>query len=121
MISQIPRAWRWECKRDRVNPRTGKVRKKFVKVPKNSWLAQNHLCLQFCLLFVGLCNRILFVNSDRLVLGLFLTFTILAALTVGFLYGGKSWCQYICPMAPVQKIYAQPRALLNSTAHEGDR
>nr|MDJ0518115.1 EF-hand domain-containing protein [Trichodesmium sp. MO_231.B1] len=54
-------------------------------------------------------------------LGLFLTFTILAALTVGFLYGGKSWCQYICPMAPVQKIYAQPRALLNSTAHKGDR
>ena len=47
--------------------------------------------------------------------------TILAALTVGFLYGGKTWCQYFCPMAPVQKIYAEPRGLLCSTAHEGDR
>ncbi|MGD1712014.1 EF-hand domain-containing protein [Dapis sp. BLCC M172] len=120
-ISQIPRALGWERKRDRINPTTGKVRKELVKVPKNSWLAQNHLSLQFCLFFIGLCSRILFVNSDRLALGLFLTFTILAALTVGFLYGGKSWCQYICPMAPVQKIYAQPRALLNSTAHKGDR
>ncbi len=120
-ISQIPRALGWERKRTRVNPTTGKVRKELVKVAKNSWLARNHLSLQFALFFLGLCNRILFVNSDRLALGLFLTFTIIAALTVGFLYGGKSWCQYICPMAPVQKIYAQPRALLNSTAHKGDR
>ncbi len=120
-ISQIPRALGWERKRDRVNPTTGKVRKELVKVPKNSWLARNHLCLQFSLFFLGLCNRILFVNSNRLALGSFLIFTIIAAITVGYLYGGKSWCQYICPMAPVQKIYSQPRGLLNSTAHEGDR
>ena len=120
-ISQIPRALRLERKRDRINPTTGKVRKELVKVPKNSWLGRNYLSLQFSLFFLGLCNRILFVNSNRLALGSFLIFTIIAAITVGYLYGGKSWCQYICPMAPVQKIYSQPRALLNSTAHEGDR
>ncbi|NEP87274.1 MAG: calcium-binding protein [Okeania sp. SIO2C2] len=119
-ISQIPRALGWERKRKRVSG-TGKVRKELVKVAKNSWLAQNHLCLQFGLLYVGVCARIVFVNSNRLALGLFLTFTIISALTVGFLYGGKSWCQYICPMAPVQKIYGQPRGLFNSTAHKGDR
>ncbi len=118
-ISQIPRALGWERKRNRIN-KMGKVRKELVKVSKNSWLAQNHLYLQFGLFFVGLCSRILFVDSNRLALGLFLIFTIIAALTVGFLYGGKAWCQYICPMAPVQKIYAEPRGLFNSIAHKGD-
>jgi hypothetical protein len=61
------------------------------------------------------------VNSNRWALGSFLVFTITASLIVGFLYGGKSWCQYFCPMAPVQQIYAEPRGLLASTAHEGDR
>ena len=45
-ISQIPRALGWERKRDRIS-KTGKVRKELVKVSKNSWLAQNHLHLQF--------------------------------------------------------------------------
>ncbi|MEO1620371.1 MAG: EF-hand domain-containing protein [Cyanobacteria bacterium J06632_3] len=120
-ISQIPRSLGWERKRKRTDGKTGKVRYELVKVAKNSWLARNHFYLQFGLFFLGLCSRILFVNSDRLALGLFLVGTIVAALVVGFLYGGKTWCQYFCPMAPVQKVYAEPRALLNSTAHEGDR
>lgn len=120
-ISQIPRALGWERKRKRTNEKTGKTRYELVKVDKKSWLARNHFSLQFGLFFLGLCSRILFVNSNRIALGGFLIGTIAAALTVGFLYGGKAWCQYFCPMAPVQKIYAEPRALLNSTAHEGDR
>ncbi|NET51402.1 MAG: calcium-binding protein, partial [Merismopedia sp. SIO2A8] len=119
-ISQIPRSMGWERKRKRT-AKSGKVRYELVKVDKNGWLAQNHFYLQFGLFFVGLCSRILFVNSNRLALGIFLVGTIIAALTVGFLYGGKTWCQYFCPMAPVQKVYAEPRALLNSTAHDGDR
>ncbi|MBE9064859.1 EF-hand domain-containing protein [cf. Phormidesmis sp. LEGE 11477] len=120
-ISQIPRALGWERKRKRTHQKTGKIRYELVKVDKKSWLARNHVSLQFGLFFLGLCNRILFVNSNRIALGIFLLGTIAAALTVGFLYGGKAWCQYFCPMAPVQKIYAEPRALLNSTAHLGDR
>ena len=120
-LSQIPRALGWERKRRRVNAKTGKVRYEIVKVPKNSWLARNHLYLQFGLFYLGLCSRILFVNSSRIALGSFLLVTILAAIAVGYLYGGKSWCQYFCPMAPVQKIYAEPRGLLNSAAHAGER
>ncbi|OKH11156.1 EF-hand domain-containing protein [[Limnothrix rosea] IAM M-220] len=120
-ISQIPRAMGWERKNKRVNKKTGKVRYELVKVKKDSWLAKNHLLLQLGLFYVGLNFRILFVNSNRLALGSFLLFTIAASLVVGFLYGGKSWCQYFCPMAPVQQIYAEPRGLLASTAHEGDR
>ena len=119
-ISQIPRSMGWERKRKRPS-KSGKVRYELVKVDKKGWLAQNHFYLQFGLFFIGLCSRILFVNSNRLALGVFLVGTIIAALTVGFLYGGKTWCQYFCPMAPVQKVYAEPRALFNSTAHDGDR
>ncbi len=120
-ISQIPRALGWERKRERSDTKTGLVRQELVKVSKKSWLDRNHFYLQFSLFFVGLCSRILFINSNRLALGLFLIATIIAAITMGFLYGGKAWCQYICPMAPVQKIYAEPRGLLNSKAHESDR
>jgi hypothetical protein len=39
---------------------------------------------------------------------------------VGFLYGGKSWCQYFCPMAPVQILFTGPRSLLGKQAHLQD-
>ncbi|MEP0776830.1 4Fe-4S binding protein [Microcoleus sp. ZQ-A2] len=120
-LSQIPRALGWQRQKRRTDPKTGKVRYELAKVPKQSWLARYHGYLQFGLLYLGLCSRILFINANRLALGTFLLLTILAAMIVGYLYGGKSWCQYFCPMAPVQSIYAEPRGLLNSTAHESDR
>ncbi|MFG6100272.1 hypothetical protein SPB21_33840 [Leptothoe sp. ISB3NOV94-8A] len=120
-LSQIPRALGLQRYRIRVNAKTGKTRKELVKVAKNSWLAKNYLALQFGLFYLGLCTRILFVNSDRLALGIFLVATIIASIYVGYLFGGKAWCQYFCPMAPVQKIYSEPRGLLNSAAHVDDR
>lgn len=119
-LSQIPRALKWQRHRKRTDAKTGKVREEIVKVEKNSWLARNYLYVQLVLFYIGISARILFVNSDRLALGLFLVFTILSAIGVNYLYGGKSWCQYFCPMSPVEEIFTQPRALLNSTAHEND-
>jgi polyferredoxin len=120
-LSQIPRALGWQRQQRRTDPKTRTVRYELAKVPKQSWLARYHGYLQFGLLYLGLCSRILFVNANRLALGTFLLLAILAAIIVGYVYGGKSWCQYFCPMAPVQSIYAEPRGLLNSTAHESDR
>ena len=119
-LSQIPRALGWQRHRRRVDVITGKTRVEVARVDKKSWLGRNHLYLQLSLFYIGITLRILFVNSDRLLLGLFLVATILSAISVGFLFGGKSWCQYFCPMSPVQKIFAEPRGLLNSTAHEGE-
>lgn len=120
-LSQIPLALSIQRQHRRVNPQTGKISYELAKVKKNSWLGRNYSYLQFGLLYLGLCIRLLFVNSDRLALGIFLIFTILSAITVGYLYGGKSWCQYFCPMAPVQKIYAEPGGLVTSKAHERER
>jgi hypothetical protein len=120
-LSQIPRALLRQRQHRRVDAKTGKISYELAKVKKNSWLGRNYLYLQFGLFYLGLCLRLLFVNSDRLALGIFLIFTIVSAIAVGYLYGGKSWCQYFCPMAPVQKIYGEPGGLLTSKAHEGER
>jgi CRP-like cAMP-binding protein len=116
-LSQIPRALGWQRQFRRENKKTGKVRYELAKVNADSWLGRNYLYVQFAWLFVGLCGRILFFNADRLVLAGWMLFTIAAAIAVGYFYGGKSWCQYFCPMAPVQSIYSEPGGLLSSKAH----
>jgi hypothetical protein len=116
-LSQIPRALGIGRKRKVVNSETGNIRKELAGVEKESWLGRNHLYLQMFFLYLGLNIRILFVNSDRTALGLFLLFIIASAITVGFLFKGRSWCQYFCPMAPVQMFYTGPRGLLGSNAH----
>jgi Cyclic nucleotide-binding domain/4Fe-4S binding domain len=116
-LSQIPRALGKQRQFKRENSTTGKVRYELAKVKSDSWLAKNYPYLQFGWFFIGLCGRILFFNADRLVLALWLLFTIAAAITVGYLYSGKSWCNYFCPMAPVQQIYSEPGGLFGSKAH----
>lgn len=115
-FSQIPRALGMQRKRKRVSS-TGKTRYELVSIDKASWLGRNFLYLQFGLLCLGLVCRILLINADRWALGSFLIMTILAAIGVGYLYAGKSWCQYFCPMAPVEMIFTGPRGLLGSKAH----
>jgi hypothetical protein len=120
-LSQIPRALGWQRQLKRENKKTGKVRYELVKVDSNSWLGRNYPYVQFGWLFAGLCGRILFFNADRLVLAGWLLFTIAAAIAVGYWYGGKSWCQYFCPMAPVQSVYSEPGGLLSSKAHTSEQ
>lgn len=120
-LSQIPRALGWQRQIKRENAKTGKVRYELVKIKPDSWLGRNYPYVQFGWLFVGLCGRILFFNADRLVLAGWLLLTIAAAITVGYLYGGKSWCNYFCPMAPVQSVYSEPGGLFSSKAHTSDQ
>ncbi|MCX5952065.1 MAG: cyclic nucleotide-binding domain-containing protein [Cyanobacteria bacterium] len=115
-LSQIPRALGRQRQTAKRNPKTGEIRHQLARVPPDSWLAKYYPFLQFGWLYAGLCGRILFFNADRLVLAAWLLFTIAAAVTVGWLYGGKAWCQYFCPMAPVQSVYSTPTSLLGSSA-----
>ena len=102
-LSQIPRALG-------LKPR--------LSIDKNRWLIHNHLYVQFALLFIGLNCRILLINSARSVFGCFLIFTILSAISIVFLYGGRSWCHYVCPFGIVQMVLTGPRGLLDSQAHK---
>ncbi len=118
-LSQIPRSLGWQRKIKRVSA-NGSIRFEIPRVDKDSWLGRNYLYVQMSWFFIGLCSRILFVNADRLALAIWLLFTILCAISIGYFYGGKSWCNYFCPMSPVQKIYAEPHGLFTSKAHIGD-
>lgn len=104
----------------RQRTRLGKGGKpEVVKVATDSWLGRHHVQLQWSLLIAGLCLRLLVVNSSPLGLALFLLVTLAAAVAVGWAYGGKAWCQYVCPMAPVQTVLTGPRGPLGSPAHLG--
>jgi hypothetical protein len=113
-ISQIPRA---------LGIQRTVSKGKRAEVPRiqaESWLGKNYPYVQMGWFFVGLNARLLGINNDRWLLLGWLLITIGSAVLVGFLYGGKSWCNYFCPMAPVQKIYGEPRGLLTQSAHTSD-
>jgi hypothetical protein len=117
-FSQLPRLWGIQRQKQTTNPRTSKIRLEVVKIDPNSWLGRHHIAFQFGFLFIGLCLRMLFLDSHRLLLAAFLSATILASILVGYLFAGKTWCQYICPMGPIEVFYTGPRALWGSLAHE---
>jgi hypothetical protein len=116
-VSQIPRALGIQRRQKVVDPVTGEARREVVTIRAESWLGRNHLYVQFGLFILGLGIRILFINADRRALGGFLIASMLCAILVGYLYAGKSWCHYFCPMAPVQMVYTGPRSLMGSQAH----
>jgi len=113
-VSQIPRALGIQRRQKVIDPVTGETRREVVTIRAESWLGRNHIYVQFGLFILGLGIRILFINADRRALGGFLIASILCAILVGYLYAGKSWCHYFCPMAPVQMVYTGPRSLLGS-------
>ncbi len=101
--------WRSVCPLSFLSqiPRKLGIQRKYI-IHKNSWLGRNHYYLQFALLFIGLNIRLLLINSDRLLLGLFLLLTIFCAIIVGFLWDGKTFCNYFCPFACVEYIFSEP-------------
>jgi CRP-like cAMP-binding protein len=115
-LSQIPRALGIQRRRRVIDPETQSVRSELVSISQDSWLGRNSIYCQFGLLFAGLNIRLLFANSDRFALGIYLLATIIAAISIGYLYAGKTWCHYFCPMGPVQTIYTGTGGLAGSQA-----
>ena len=115
-FSQIPRMLGWQRQTRRLNRRTGAVDRPLALLPNESWIRTNYLTFQFAFLTCGLMGRLLFYNADRLALVGIFTFILSFALIVGLLYGGKSWCNYFCPISVIQKVYIGPGGLFDSKA-----
>lgn len=116
-VSQIPRYLGWQRKKKLLSKRTGAVERQLALIDRSGWLSRNVWYIQFGLLFLALNIRILFVNSDRTSLAIFFIAAIIIALAVGYFWGGKTWCNYFCPIAIVQKIYTEPRGIFESEPH----
>lgn len=76
------------------------------------WLRRHSWTVQFWLLSAALAVRLLFIDSDRLALGLFLTAIMAAAFGVGLLWGGRTWCHTVCPVHIVEMMYTGPAGLV---------
>jgi len=113
-VSQLGRSLGWQ----RTRPGKG-GRREVVKVEADSWLGRHHTELQWTLLIAGLCLRLLGVNGSPLGLAALLLITLVSAVAVGWAFGGKAWCQYVCPMGPVQSVLTGLRGPFGSTAHLG--
>lgn len=100
-------AWRRICPLAHASqlPRAlGRHQHNSTLVPPLSWLRRHHLRLQWGLLAAGLCLRLVWVNHDPRALGLLFAATLLGALVSGWLWDGKTWCHFFCPMGPVEAI-----------------
>jgi CRP-like cAMP-binding protein len=115
-FSQIPHMLGWQRKTKVLNRRSGRVDHVLALLPE-AWLRRNHLYFQFGFLTLGVCARLLFVNADRIALVGIFAFILGFALLIGLLYGGKTWCNYFCPISVIQDIYTGPGGLLDSKAH----
>lgn len=80
----------------------------------SSWLQAKYHYLVFSAFLVSLWLRLVATNGDGPALAAFLALLTLAAFTFGALYTGKTWCNYICPVSFVEKIYTEPRGLRNT-------
>ena len=74
-------------------------------------LEANYYYLVFAVFFVSLWLRLIATNGDGHAIAVFFVVLSLTALLFGMLYTGKTWCNYICPVSFVEKIYTEPHGL----------
>ena len=117
LASQIPGYLGLRRHRSGVHRRSGLVRRSIALIDRQSWLARHNWYVQFGMLFTGVTMRLLIINSDRTAMAIALLGVICAAMLTGALWGGKTWCNYICPANVVQRIYTEPGGILESTPH----
>jgi Cyclic nucleotide-binding domain/HEAT repeats len=81
------------------------------------WLGKNYILVQLGLMIVALALRLVATNGSDVWLAGFLGVVIVAAITTSFVYAGKTWCNFLCPVGLVEKIYTEPA---HATAHDSD-
>jgi hypothetical protein len=86
-------------------PGTREAARRRRRVPR--WLARNYPLVTWGFLAAMLVLRLLLINSNAIALALtFLGLILLATLT-GFLYTGKTWCNFLCPVSTIELIYTE--------------
>jgi len=75
------------------------------------WLQAHFYHVSFGVLVFSLWVRLVATNGDGYMLAIFLVVIAAAALTTDALFTGKTWCNYVCPISFVEKLYTEPRNL----------
>ncbi len=74
----------------------------------SDWMATNYLNVQLALMVACLSLRLVATNGSAVWLAGFFGVVIVAAVVTSFVYGGKTWCNFLCPVGLVEKIYTEP-------------
>lgn len=75
------------------------------------WLEANYYYVSFGVFFMSLWMRLIATNGDGHAISAFFVMIAFAALIFGAFYTGKTWCNYICPLSFIEKIYTEPHGL----------
>jgi Cyclic nucleotide-binding domain/4Fe-4S binding domain len=75
------------------------------------WLQANYYYIPVAIFTVSLWLRLISTNGDGHAITAFFVLLSLAALIFGAFYTGKTWCNYICPVSFIEKIYTEPHGL----------
>jgi hypothetical protein len=75
------------------------------------WLEAHYYYVAFAIFWASLWLRLIATNGSGYAIAVFFVLLALAALFVGSQYTGKTWCNYLCPVSFVEKIYTEPHGL----------
>src|SRR5713101_5570710 len=85
------------------------------------WLEEHYYYVAFGVFFVSLWLRLNATNGNGYAIAIFFVILSLAAIAVGFLYTGKTWCNFLCPVSFVEKIYTEPHGLRETANSQCDK
>lgn len=74
-------------------------------------LEANYYYVTVGMFILGLWLRLIAINGDGRMIALFFVVLSLMALASGLFFAGKTWCNYLCPVSFIEKIYTEPRGL----------
>jgi hypothetical protein len=75
------------------------------------WLEANYYYIALTIFVVSLWLRLIATNGDGHAISAFFILIAAAALLFGAFYTGKTWCNYVCPLSFIEKIYTEPHGL----------
>ena len=74
----------------------------------SDWMGKHYLLVQLGLLVSALAIRLIGTNGSAIWLAVFLGVVVIAAVVTSFVYAGKTWCNFLCPVGLVEKIHTEP-------------
>src|SRR5687767_686094 len=86
-----------------------------------AWLEENYYYLVVSVFVFSLWLRLVATNGDGLALSVFFTLLTLAAFASGLVFTGKTWCNHLCPVSFVEKIYTEPHGLRETENSQCDK
>jgi hypothetical protein len=82
------------------------------------WMGKNYILVQLALMIAALSLRLVATNGSDVWLAGFLGAVVVAAIAVSIVYGGKTWCNFLCPVGLVEKIHTEPARSASGAANE---